>query len=65
VPWEGKARPRVDCTVKIVKRSDVNMPGNWLSEGQELTEEQVKTFRGDQNFEVVEKRWAVNGASFK
>ena len=34
------------------------MHGYWLPAGQELTEEQIKTFRGYRTF-VVKKRWIV------
>ena len=43
----------VDFTVEIVKRSDFNVRGSWLSAGQELSEEQIKTFRGHWSFVVV------------
>ena len=49
----------VDFTVEIVKRSDVNTRGYWAPEGQVLTEEQIKTFRGHRSFQVVKKRWIV------
>ena len=40
-PWEAWVKSRVDFTVEIVERSDFNVRGYWLPEGQELTEEQL------------------------
>ena len=48
-----------DFTVEIVKRSDFNVRGYRLPAGQELTEEQIKTFHAHRSFEVVKKRWTV------
>ncbi|THF70342.1 hypothetical protein E7T06_07675 [Deinococcus sp. Arct2-2] len=41
------------------QRSDANTRGYWLPEGQELIEEQIKTFRGHRGFVVIKKRWVV------
>lgn len=57
--WEAWVKSTLDFTVEIVKRSDFNVRGYWLPAGQELTEEQIKTFRGYRSFEVVKKRWIV------
>lgn len=57
--WEAWVKSTVDFTVEIVKRSDFNVCGYRLPAGQELTEEQIKTFRGHRSFEVVKKRWIV------
>ena len=58
-PWEAWVKSSVDFTVEIVKRSDFNVRGYWLLKGQELTEEQIKTFRGHRSFEIVKKRWII------
>ena len=57
--WEAWVKSTLDFTVEIVNRSDFNVRGYWLPAGQELTEEQINTFRGHRSFEVVKKRWIV------
>ena len=52
-------KSNVDFTVEIVKRSDAITRGYWIPNGQVLTEEQIKTFRGHRSFQVVKKRWIV------
>ena len=52
-------KSNVDFIVEIVKRSDANTRGYWALEGQVLTEEQIRTFRGHRSFQVVKKRWIV------
>lgn len=52
-------KANIGFTVEIVKRSDFNVRGYRLPVGQELTEEQIKTFRGHRNFVLVKKRWIV------
>ncbi len=58
-PWEAWVKANMGFTVEIVKRSDFNVRGYRLPEGQELSEAQIKTFRGHRSFEVVKKRWIV------
>ena len=58
-PWEAWVKANIGFTVEIVKRSDFNVRGYRLPAGQELTEEQIKTFRGHRSFVVVKKRWIV------
>nr|WP_240740862.1 transposase [Deinococcus sp. Arct2-2] len=57
--WEGWVKTTLGYTVEIVQRSDANTRGYWLPEGQELTEEQINTFRGHRGFMVIKKRWIV------
>ena len=57
--WVVWVKSIVDFTVEIVERSDFNVHGYWLPAGQELTEEQIKTFQGYRTFEVLKKRWSV------
>ena len=57
--WEAWVKSNVDFTVEIVKRSDAITRGYWIPNGQVLTEEQIKTFRGHRSFQVVKKRWIV------
>ncbi|THF68099.1 hypothetical protein E7T06_18100 [Deinococcus sp. Arct2-2] len=57
--WEGWVKTTLGYTVEIVQRSDANTRGYWLPEGQELTEAQIKTFRGHRGFVVIKKRWVV------
>lgn len=54
----GSKRPWV-YSVEIVQRSDANTRRYWLPEKQELTEEQIKTFRGHRGCVVIKKRWVV------
>ncbi len=58
-PWEAWVKANIGFTVEIVKRSDFNVRGYRLPEGKELTEEQIKTFRGHRSVVVVKKRWIV------
>ncbi|MEW6229692.1 MAG: transposase [Bacillota bacterium] len=57
--WEAWVKTNLGYSVEIVQRPDANTRGYWLPEGQELTEAQVKTFRGHRGFIVVKKRWIV------
>lgn len=57
--WEGWVKTNLGHTVEIVQRPDANTRGYWLPEGQELTEDQIKTFRGHRGFVVIKKRWIV------
>lgn len=57
--WEAWVKTNIGYSVEIVQRPDANTRGYWLLEGQELTEAQVKTFRGHRSFIVVKKRWIV------
>lgn len=57
--WEGWVKTTLGYTVDIVQRSDASTRGYWLPEGQELTEEQTKTFWGHRGFVVIKKRWVV------
>ncbi len=57
--WEAWVKSTLGYSVEIVQRPDANTRGYWLLEGQELTEAQVKTFRGHREFIVVKKRWIV------
>ncbi|WP_240740969.1 transposase [Deinococcus sp. Arct2-2] len=57
--WEGWVKTTLGYSVEIVQRSDANTRGYWLPQGQELTEEQIKTFRGHRGFVVIKKRWVV------
>jgi transposase len=54
----GSKRPS-DTPWRPSQRSDANTRGYWLPQGQELTEEQIKTFRGHRGFVVIKKRWIV------
>lgn len=57
--WEGWVKTNIGHTVEIVQRPDANIRGYWLPEGQKLTDEQTKTFRGQRGFVVIRKRWIV------
>ena len=57
--WEGWVKTNIGFDVEIVQRPDANTRGYWLPEGQELSEAQIKTFRGHREFVVVKKRWIV------
>jgi transposase len=57
--WEAWVGSTLGYSVEIVQRPDANTRGDWLPEGQELTEAQIKTFRGHREFVVVKKRWIV------
>jgi transposase len=58
-PWEVWVKTTTGYTVEIVQRPDANTRGYWLPQGQELTPEQIKTFRGHREFIVIKKRWIV------
>lgn len=57
--WEAWVKTNIGYSVEIVQRPDANTRGYWLPEGQELTSEQLKTFRGHRGFLVIKKRWIV------
>jgi len=57
--WEAWVKTNIGDTVEIVQRPDANTRGYWLPEGQALSPEQIKTFRGHREFIVVKKRWIV------
>lgn len=57
--WEAWVKTTIGYTVEIVQRPDANTRGYWLPEGQELSEAQIKTFRGHREFIVIKKRWIV------
>ena len=54
--WEAWVKATIGYTVEIVQRPDANTRGYWLPAGQELTHEQIKTFRGYWAFIVIKKR---------
>lgn len=58
-PWEEWVKTNLKHTVEVVQRADANVRGYWLPEGQELSEEQLKTFKGRREFAVIPKRWVV------
>ena len=58
-PWEAWVKTTLGFSVEVVRRADANTRGYWLPVGQELTEEQIKTFRGYRTFKVLRKRWVV------
>lgn len=58
-PWEAWVKTTTGYSVEIVQRPDANTRGYWLPKGQELTPEQIKTFRGHREFIVIKKRWIV------
>lgn len=58
-PWEAWVKSTLGFSVEVVRRADANTRGYWLPVGQELTEEQIKTFRGYRTFKVLRKRWVV------
>ena len=45
--------------MEIVQRPDTNTRGDWLPEGQERTQAQIKSFRKHREFVVVKKGWRV------
>nr|WP_255447944.1 transposase [Deinococcus sp. AJ005] len=57
--WEDWVKTNIGHTVEIVQRPDANTHGYWLPQDQELTEAQIKTFRGHREFVVIKKRWIV------
>lgn len=57
--WETWVKSNIGYSVEVVQRPDANTRGYWLPEGQTLTPEQLKTFRGNRPFIVVKKRWIV------
>ena len=57
--WETWVKTTMGYTVEIVQRPDANTRGYWLPDGQDLTEAQIKTFRGHREFIVIKKRWIV------
>lgn len=57
--WEGWVKSNIGDSVEVVQRPDANTRGYWLPEGQALTPEQIKTFRGYREFVVIKKRWIV------
>ncbi|MDV6375791.1 transposase [Deinococcus sp. ZS9-10] len=57
--WEGWIKTNIGYTVEIVQRPDANTRGYWLPKNQELSEAQIKTFKGHREFIVIKKRWIV------
>ena len=53
-------KSNVDFIVEIVKRSDANTRGYWAPEGQVLTEEQIRTFRGHRSFQVTAQQGGLD-----
>lgn len=57
--WETWVKTTFGYTVQVIQRPDANIRGYWLPEGQALTPEQIKTFRGHRSFIPLPRRWVV------
>ena len=57
-PLKAARQPKCN-TVFTIWKLLLNVRGYWLPTEQELTKEQIKTFRGHRSFVVVRKRWIV------
>lgn len=57
--WEALVNKTFGHTVQVIQRPDANIRGYWLPAGQELTPEQIATFRGNRSFVPLPRRWVV------
>ncbi|PYE53678.1 DDE family transposase [Deinococcus yavapaiensis KR-236] len=55
--WVEWVKQTLRCTVEVAPRLNANIRTYRLPEGQELTLEQIKTFRGFCNFRVIPRHF--------